>query len=150
MGGPARSSFFLYVLLRQPSATMETMTSAFPSSTPSFNIAQFDNIIFYSGPASAKTREVTRIDPDEWPDIDMILAEDVQQEWAAVDGTQRLDPACGFGITGEGEPYSERSHSGLPSNARGFRHSACNRYKLSSAGGDLHRSASRGRQHAAV
>lgn len=50
---------------------METMTSAFPLSTPSHNNVRLDNIIFYPGPASAKPREITPIDIDEWTDIDM-------------------------------------------------------------------------------
>jgi hypothetical protein len=124
---------------------MEMMTSAFPSTARpySHNPALLDKIIFYSGPV--KTRETSSTAADELPDIDMTLAETAQQEWAAVDGTERLDPAGGFDITGEGELYSQRSRSGLPFNARGFRHLECNRYKLGSVGGHLDRSAFRGR-----
>jgi hypothetical protein len=112
---------------------METMTSAFPSSICGHNRAQLDNIIFYSGPASKKTRDTASTDADEGPDIDMVFAEDAQQEWAA--GTEWWDPAGGFDITGEGEPYSQCSRSGLPSNARELRHPECIQYKLGGAGG---------------
>jgi hypothetical protein len=116
MVGTARPSSFPYILRQQPSATMETMTSSFPSSTRGQNSVQLDKIIFYSGPASTKTREITPTDADEWPDIDMVFAEDAQQHWAA--GTEWWDAAGGFDITGEGEPCSQCPPSGLPSNAR--------------------------------
>jgi hypothetical protein len=84
---------------------MQALTSSFPSSTRGRYRAQLDNIIFYSGPASAKTREFTPIDADEWPDVDMIFAEASQHEWVAA--TEHLGPLGGFDITGEGEPRSQ-------------------------------------------
>jgi hypothetical protein len=116
MARAARPSSFPYILLQLPSATMETMTYSFPSSARGQNGVQLDSIIFYSGPASAKTREITPTDADEGPDIDMVFAEDAQQEWAA--STEWWDPAGGFDITGEGEPCSQCPPCGLPSNAR--------------------------------
>jgi hypothetical protein len=84
---------------------METMTSSFPSSARGQTRAQLDKIIFYSGPASANTREIMPTDIDEGPDIDMVFAEDTQQEWAA--GTGWLDPTGSLDITGEGEPCTQ-------------------------------------------
>ena len=127
---------------------MQALTSSFPSSTLGHNRAQLDNIIFYSGPASAKTREITPIDADEWSDVDMIFAEASQQECALA--TEQLDPAGGFDIMGEGEPCSQCPQSGLPSNALEIRHPECNRYKLDSVDGYLYSSASGGRQHTAI
>ena len=128
--------------------TMQALTSSFPSSTRGHNRAQLDNIIFYSGPASANPREITPIDTDEWSDVDMIFAEASQQEWVAA--TEQLDPAGGFDIMGEGEPCSQCPQSGLPSNALEIRHPECDRYKLDSVDGYLYSSASGGRQHAAM
>ena len=116
MVGAARPSSFPYILLQLPSATMETMTYSFPSSTRGHNGVQLDSIIFYSGPASTKTREITPTNADEGPDIDMVFVEDAHQEWAA--GTEWWDPAGGFDITGEGEPRSQCTPCSLPSNAR--------------------------------
>jgi hypothetical protein len=144
MVAAARSSSFGRTLWQQSSTTMQALTSSFPSSTRSHNGVQLDNIIFYSGPASAKTRETTPIDADEWSDIDMIFAE----EWVAT--TEQLDPTGGFDITREGERYSQFLHSGLPSNVLVIRHPECNRSQLGSAGDYASSSAPGGRQHAAM
>ena len=82
---------------------MERMTSAFPASTPSRNSVKLDSIIFYSGPTSAKSREITPITTDDWSDVDMISTGAAQQEWAAATDAHPLDPADRFGTTGEGE-----------------------------------------------
>ena len=133
LDGRSRSSLVLPIPLLQPSATMEPMTSAFPSNTPSHNSVKLDNIIFYSGPASAKTREVTPIDTEDWSDVDEVVAGAAQQGWVAATGARQLDPASCFQTTGEGEHYSQRSHSGSPSNVQDIRHPECNRHGLSSA-----------------
>ena len=113
----ARSSSILRTLGQHSSITMQALTSSFPSSNRSRNGVQLDNIIFYSGPASTKTRGTTPIDADEWPDVDMIFAEVSQQELVAA--TEPLDPPRGFNIQGEGEPCPQLLHRGLPSNTRG-------------------------------
>ena len=149
MAGAARSSSFPRTLRQlQSSTTMQALTSSFPSSTRSHNGVQLDSIIFYSGPASMKTRATAPIHADEWSDVDMIFAEASQHEWVAT--TEQLDPTGGFDITSEGERYSQCLPSGLPSNALGIRHPACNRYKLDSAHGYLYPSASGGRQYPAM
>jgi hypothetical protein len=81
---------------------MQALTSTFPSSTRGHNGVQLDNIIFYSGPASTKTREPSPIDADEWPDVDMIFAETPRHE-LTVATTEQFYPASSFDITGEGE-----------------------------------------------
>ena len=116
----ARFSYFPRTLGQHSSMTMQALTSSFPSSNHSYNGVQLDNIIFYSGPASAKTRETTPINADEWPDVDMIFAEALRHELVAA--TEHLDPARSFNIKGEGEPCSQFLHSGLPSNTREIRH----------------------------
>jgi hypothetical protein len=102
---------------------MQALTSSFPSSTRGHNRAQLDNIIFYSGSASAKTCEITPIDTDECSDVDMIFAEASHQECVAA--IEQVDPGGGFDITGGGEPCSQWPQSGLPSNALDVRHSEC-------------------------
>ena len=91
---------------------METMTSAFPWSTPSHNV-KLDNIIFYPGPAPAKTRETTPIDADAWPDV---------SQHELVTTTGQLDPSSGFNVTGKGELWSQFLYSSMPSNTLEIRH----------------------------
>ena len=122
---------------------METMTSSFPSSARNHTRAQIDNIIFYTGPASAMTREPLSTNADKWPDIDMIFAEAAQQEWTP--SIERLDPTGGIDITSKGEFWSWCLYSGLPFNTREIRHLECGRYKRCSAGGSLYPSTLGGR-----
>ena len=81
---------------------MEALTSSFPSTTRGHHRAQLDDIIFYYGSASAKTRETGSTEDDEWPDIDMMFVEATQHERVAA--TEHVDLIGGFDIMGEGEP----------------------------------------------
>ena len=83
---------------------MQVLTSPFPSSNRSHDGVQLENIIFYSGPASVKTREITPVNADEWPEVDTTFAEASQRERVAA--IVRLGPAGGFDITGGGERWS--------------------------------------------
>jgi hypothetical protein len=94
---------------------MRALTSSFPSSTRDHDRAQLDNIIFYSGPTSAKPRRTTSTDSDEWTDIDMIFAGSSPYERVAT--IEHLDLTDGMEIVGEGEPCVQYRQSGLPSNA---------------------------------
>ena len=107
------------------------MTCSFPSSTR----AQLDKIIFYSGPPSKTSRESASTDAEEWPDIDEILAQADQQEWAA--GIEELDFTTGFKSTREGELRLHHPCSCTPANALNYRISKHSRYELCSAGGYL-------------
>jgi hypothetical protein len=70
------------------------LTSSFPSTTRGHNRAQLDSIIFYSGPASAKTRETASTENDEWLETNMIFADSAQHAL--------LDAAGGLDITSIG------------------------------------------------
>ena len=125
MAGAARFSFFPQTLRRkQPSTTMQALTSSFPLSTRGHNGVQLNNIIFYSGPAFAKMRETTLMDTDEWSNVEMIFADASQQEWAAA--TKQLELNGGFNIINEDEPCSQCLYSDLPFNVLVFRLLECN------------------------
>jgi hypothetical protein len=103
---------------------MQALTSSFPSSTRDHNSARLDNIIFYSGPTSAKPRWTTPTDNDDWTDIDMILATSSPYERVAT--IEHLDLTDGIEIVDKGEPCSPFLYCGLPSNALD-RETKCNR-----------------------
>ena len=107
------------------------MTRSFPSSTR----AQLDKIIFYAGPPSKTSRESASTDAEEWPDIDEILAQADQQEWAA--GIEGFDFTTGFESTREGELRLHHPCSRTPANALNYRISKHSRHGLCNAGGYL-------------
>jgi hypothetical protein len=111
MAGASRCLPYPRLLLQEPSATIEAMTSAFPSTARGHYGVQLDRIIFYSGPAPKETRRITRTDDDECPDVDMIFTDAAQQKSVAT--TERLNAAGGLDITGEGEPLFLMSSSRL-------------------------------------
>ena len=91
------------------------MTSAFPASAPNHSSVQLDNIIFYSGPTSAKPCKATSTDARESPGFDAMFAGASWQEWTA--DVEHLEVAGGLVSMIEGKPYTARPNHNLLSDA---------------------------------
>jgi hypothetical protein len=84
---------------------MEALTSCFPFNVRRDTRAPLDNIISYSGPPPAKSRETASTEGDERPDIDITFVKASQQEEVAV--SELLNPTGDLNIVGEGEHGSQ-------------------------------------------
>ena len=102
---------------------METMTSAFPSNTPSHNSVKLDKIIFYSGPASAKPCKATSSDARESSGCDTMFADASWQEWLA--DVEHLEVNSGLDATMEGETYTACPNHNLLSDGIEIRYTQC-------------------------
>ena len=127
--------------------SMQTLTSFFLSSIRSPGV-RLDDIIFYAGPPPTKSPEMIPLNANDWPDVDMILAEVSQHGGLAA--MEISDSISNPNAKGEGRPSSPFLRSGFHYNTREVRHSELSGGGLDNANGDFSFDAFRRTQHPAT